>query len=88
MEKIVLDGRCLKEKAYAHRYLKEKLMLPDYYGNNLDALWDMLTETSRSLEVSVLFGKQLLENGGCGAGILKVFLRAEEEMEDFHVILL
>jgi len=29
-----------KEKT--HEYLREKLGLPAYYGNNLDGLWDIL----------------------------------------------
>ena len=36
--KIYLDRARLKEKEEAHAYLKEKLHLPEYYGNNLDAL--------------------------------------------------
>lgn len=39
-----LDGRALSEKEAAHRYLKEQLGFPDYYGMNLDALYDLLTE--------------------------------------------
>ena len=33
----------LKIVAITHKILKEKLELPDYYGENLDALWDCLT---------------------------------------------
>lgn len=29
-----------------HRALREALPLPEYYGNNLDALYDVLTEWS------------------------------------------
>lgn len=42
--KIYLDVRQLKERTEAHEYLKEQLDLPDYYGGNLDALYDCLTE--------------------------------------------
>ena len=33
---IILDVRCLEEKASAHQYLKQALALPEYYGCNLD----------------------------------------------------
>lgn len=42
--RIVLDTACLTERQAAQEYLKETLELPDYYGGNLDALYDCLTE--------------------------------------------
>ena len=42
--RIVLDALYMDEKETAHRYLKEKMQFPDYYGGNLDALYDCLTE--------------------------------------------
>ena len=41
---IELDGREMRDRATTHNYLKEHLNLPDYYGRNLDALYDLLTE--------------------------------------------
>ena len=34
---IVLDGRQMADRQGMHAELKEKLSLPEYYGNNLDA---------------------------------------------------
>ena len=42
-EVIELDGALLTEEN-AHGYLKEMLHFPDYYGKNMDALFDCLTE--------------------------------------------
>lgn len=39
-----LDGILIKERG--HDYLAEALNLPEYYGKNLDALYDCLTEIS------------------------------------------
>ncbi|PEE20052.1 barnase inhibitor, partial [Bacillus toyonensis] len=43
MEKIYLDGRRFTSKNALHKTLKNKLDLPDYYGENANALWDCLT---------------------------------------------
>lgn len=44
MQEITLKGEYLKNPEEAHEYLKEQLGFPDYYGCNLDALYDCLTE--------------------------------------------
>ena len=41
---VIMDARKLGEKEEAHRYLKEVFSFPDYYGANLDALYDCLSE--------------------------------------------
>ncbi|MCC2116707.1 barstar family protein [Bacillus halotolerans] len=43
MKKIVVDGKDFENKEGLHDALKDKLDFPDYYGKNLDALWDCLT---------------------------------------------
>jgi len=44
MKTIVLDGAYMPTREEAHYHLATRLNLPDYYGNNLDALYDLLTE--------------------------------------------
>ncbi|NMI02390.1 barnase inhibitor [Paenibacillus sp. SZ31] len=45
MNIVILDGEDFASSAELHHQLKEKLALPDFYGGNLDALWDCLTGT-------------------------------------------
>ena len=42
--RIVLDAMRLQSKDEAHKYLRDALNFPEYYGGNLDALHDCLTE--------------------------------------------
>ena len=44
MRLITLDFKDIKNEKELHQFLKDKLELPEYYGHNLDALWDSLTE--------------------------------------------
>ncbi|KOY13577.1 barstar family protein [Paenibacillus xylanivorans] len=43
MKRVILNGEEFSSTAELHELLKQKLELPDFYGTNLDALWDCLT---------------------------------------------
>ena len=38
-----LDGTLLRDRETAHDHLQQALGFPEWYGKNLDALYDMLT---------------------------------------------
>lgn len=46
-----IDLARVKDKEGLHFLLQESLDLPEYYGNNLDALWDCLTEIGTETEL-------------------------------------
>ena len=50
-----IDIRNINTKKELHEILREVLPLPDYYGNNLDALYDVLTETSDEMEIEFIW---------------------------------
>ena len=49
-----LDGRRLASREEAMAYLTQALDLPGWWGRNLDALYDLLTELTLSLTVEDL----------------------------------
>lgn len=53
MKKIVLSLEHLQNRATAHAYLQAVLALPEYYGANLDALYDCLTEIEEPTEIMI-----------------------------------
>ena len=75
MKRVILNCENLLERKQAHRYLTEMLDFPDYYGRNLDALFDCLTELNEC--TIVLQGSEMLRQaGGYGARILEVLEEA------------
>ena len=75
--KIVLDGKRMTSKEEAHAYLKEAFGFPDYYGKNLDALHDCLTEMSQ-MEVEFRHTDEMKAAlGKYGENLLRVFREAE-----------
>ena len=56
-----------------HNYLKEVLNFPDYYGKNLDALYDCLTETGIETEI------KLINKDFVSKNMLNTFIDASDE---------
>ena len=58
-----------------HTALKESLGLPDYYGRNLDALYDLLGDVGRDTKLVIRgfdgFAEKLGEKGGALKGVLE-----------------
>ncbi|MGB7473904.1 barstar family protein [Trichococcus sp.] len=74
MEIIRLDGGKMTDRKTTHAYLKRKLHFPEYYGNNLDALWDCLT-TDFSEKMIILNDPQTVKNqlGDYGYSLVGLF---------------
>lgn len=51
MKRITLDFEGLADKGRLHEYLREQFGFPDYYGGNLDALYDELTSIMEETEI-------------------------------------
>ena len=45
---ITIDGLSIKKKEDFYANIKTELNVPEYFGNNLDALYDIFNRTSRS----------------------------------------
>lgn len=57
MREIILEGNLLTEKETAHEYLQKTLNLPQWYGKNLDALYDCLTDFEE-IEIKIKMPEQ------------------------------
>lgn len=53
MKKITINGKRLKSREALHEYITKKLNFPEHYGNNLDALYDCLSEIGTPLNIII-----------------------------------
>lgn len=84
MKQIILDGSILADAAAVHEYVKEQLQFPDYYGKNLDALHDCLTDLD-DIEITITSPK---EDGAIFQRIARVFKAAANENESLKLNIL
>lgn len=64
MKAVFLDGNRIENIAGIHAAFAEALSFPEYYGANLDALSDMLTETTDEIVVIAVNTEILASNVG------------------------
>ncbi|WP_063563234.1 barstar family protein [Paenibacillus sp. O199] len=86
MKRVVLNGEDFYSTTELHELLKQKLELPDFYGANLDALWDCLTGMIElPLELTWTNYQISKERLGSEAEMVyKLMLEAEEESIGFQ----
>ena len=85
MKTVILNGLRMTDRETAHSYLAYKLDLPAYYGRNLDALADCLSEFCGGWEILLLHPEALTAQlGSYGEVLLEVFREFSEENE-FYV---
>lgn len=83
---IRLDGISMTDRDTTHRYLKFKFHFPIYYGNNLDALYDLLTEIGEPTKIIIYHVDDLKQNlEDYGRSILRVFREAEDSNPNLTV---
>ena len=77
VKNVIIDCENLLQKEQAHLYLAQMLDFPDYYGRNLDALFDCLTELGEC--TITLKGEHILHQTDCyGVKVLQVFEEAAQ----------
>lgn len=86
MRICVLDGEEIRDKEKLHEMLAVALKFPNWYGKNLDALYDCLTDGQEETEIVVRNRELLREHLGRYAELfLKVLFQAEQECAHIHL---
>ena len=77
---VELDGRMMVDRKAAHDYLAEKLHFPSYYGRNLDALYDLMTECGETMEIVFTHADEMkAQLGVYGSTLLHTLQEAEND---------
>lgn len=77
MKTIIIDGELLAKNP--QDYIKKQFNFPDYYGENLDALYDCLTEICNEIKI-VLKNTHLIDQD-----IIDTFKDAQEVNLDLNL---
>lgn len=64
MKTIIIDGNEIISMNNIHRIFAEELSFPEWYGRNLDALYDCLGDVTEEVEIIVENKDELEENLG------------------------
>ena len=80
MAEILLDGQELRSVETVHDLFAQALALPEYYGRNLDALFDCLTDSRTPITVRLLHREALEDRlGRSGRALVRLLRRAAGE---------
>ena len=88
MKRALIDGRECRDKQTLHRQLKDQLAFPDYYGNNRDALYDILSTAQEPFEIELINREELIGNlGGYADALLATLQDAAANNAFLHLSL-
>ena len=83
---ILLDGAVL-DRTTLHDLFSRELSFPAWYGRNLDALYDCLTDLSEDVELH-LQNWESWEDARYARNLLRLFYRAAEENPHLHITMM
>lgn len=86
MRKIQIPGDQFSTEEELHEFVQEQFNFPNYYGKNLDALYDALSEMSEKTQVTVSSSIADEENlGEYGERFLTVLEEAAQDNTDLKI---
>ena len=74
MKKVILDLRRTEDREALFDTIAARFAFPDYFGRNLDALYDCLTALQEDTELRLVRGDDLFAHLGIYADVLRSVL--------------
>ena len=78
-EKVFIDGASVTTKNAMYHEIKVKLDFPDFFGDNLDALWDCLTGFIGYVDITWINYSKSNPLEGYTKQVVSIFEEAAEE---------
>ena len=86
MMQLTLSGGEITDIAELHRVIAAQLGFPEWYGGNLDALYDCLTDVSKPTEITVKNSGALTASlGGYASAFEEVLRQSARENENISL---
>ncbi len=85
MKLIVIDCLNFTDKLSAHSEIASSMHLPEYYGRNLDALWDMLTQITGETTIILSHSDKA---DAATMPIIELFREAAEENKRIELVII
>lgn len=86
MKRATINGKKMTSKQAAHEYIAGKLKFPEYYGKNLDALADCLTDIGEPKLIRLTHIEEMRENlGDYANGFIKVFSESAQRNKNIKL---
>lgn len=81
---LIINGLSTKSKEDFYKNIKKELSVPDSFGDNLDALYDFLTEQPDFLQIEFLHYDKMREH--LGASFCKKLLKVLQDADILTII--
>ena len=72
MKEIELNGNRMASESAAQEYLFDMFDFPEYYGDDLEAFYDALTDITEETHVTII-NREYMENTSYGSRLMWVF---------------
>ncbi len=81
MREIELNGKRMTSEAAAQDYLFDMFDFPQYYGDDLEGLYDALADIIEETHVSII-NREYMENSSYGSRLIWVFEDAASDNDN------
>ena len=85
MHTCILDGSKITDKELLHTILAQSLNFPEWYGKNLDALYDCLTDIQEETDIQLINVSDFINHlDNYAKGFIKVMNQASQINSKVH----
>lgn len=87
MIQVTIDCAEIKDRAAFHHLFAVRLHLPKWYGNNLDALYDCLTDLHQKTTLNLIHVQDLINSlDSYGRAAINMIEQAERENSEYLTV--